>query len=181
MTIELLTPVRFVGSRNCYDARPLGQRRGIMLHFDDSSNDTSAEEWFHDPACHVSYNRLYLDTGDVVQITPSLESAAWHAGVCVTPNANRVFYGLSAATDTRTPATTKQLEAIAHDCAALFLLNKWPATDVTVRIVGHEDEACFASGKLGRKIDPTGIHPDRPILSKVAVRHRVLELLGALE
>lgn len=178
--LQLLDPVRFVGSRNCYEARPVGARRGIMLHFDDSSNDRSAEAWFHDPACHVSYNRLYLDDGSVVQITPSMESAAWHAGVCLTKNANRVYYGLSAATDTKTPATTKQLEAIAHDCAALFALNKWPAADVTRRIVGHEDEACFDNGKLGRKIDPTGYHPDRPILSKLAVRHRVLELLEAV-
>lgn len=179
--IDLIDPVRFLGSRNCYAERPLGARRGIMLHFDDSSNDASAEEWFHDPRCRVSYNRLYLDNGDVVQITPTMEHAAWHAGVCLTKNANRVYYGLSAATDTRTPATAKQVESIARDCAALFALNKWPPSDIVKRIVGHEDEACFADGKLGRKIDPTGLHPDRPILSKLAVRHRVAELLGAVE
>lgn len=177
--LELRAPVRFLGSANCYSNRPIGARRGIMIHFDDSSNDASAEEWFADKRCHVSYNRLYLDNGDVVQITPTMEHAAWHAGVCLTANANRVFYGLAAATDTKTPVTAKQLESIAHDCAALFVLNRWPATDVTARIVGHEDEACDAHGKLGRKIDPTGLHPDRPILSKVAIRHRVLELLGA--
>jgi N-acetyl-anhydromuramyl-L-alanine amidase AmpD len=150
-----------------------------MLHFDDSSSDPSAEEWFHDPRCHVSYNRLYLDNGEVVQITPTMEHAAWHAGVCVSPNANRIFYGLAASTDTRTPATAKQVESIAHDCAALFVLNNWAPSEVTRRITGHEDEACFPNGKLGRKIDPTGLHPDRPILSKISVRHRVLELLGA--
>lgn len=178
-SLDLIAPVRFLGSDNCYAKRPVGARRGIMIHFDDSSSDASAEEWFRDPRCHVSYNRLYLDTGDVVQITPTMEHAAWHAGVCLTPNANRVFYGLSAATDTKTPVTARQLEAIAHDCAALFLLNRWPAAEVTTRLIGHEDEACFSNGKLGRKIDPTGLHPDRPILSKVALRHRVLELLGA--
>lgn len=178
--IELIEPVRILSSKNCYDKRPIGARQAVMLHFDDSSDDHSAEEWFHDPKCHVSYNRLVLDDGSVVQITPTMEHAAWHAGVCLTANANRAFYGIAAATDTSTPVTAKQLEAIAHDCAALFAMNKWPAADVTKRIVGHEDEACFPNGKLGRKIDPTGLHADRPILSKLAVRHRVLELLEAL-
>jgi len=146
-----------------------------MLHFDDSSNDSSAVEWFTDPACHVSYNRLYLDNGDVVQITPTMEHAAWHAGVCRTPNANRAFYGLSAATDTKTLATSKQGESMARDCAALFQLNKWPVSDVGKRIVGHEDEAM----PKGRKIDPTGLHAGRPILSTVAVRRRVKELLAS--
>jgi hypothetical protein len=60
-------------------------------------------EWFTDPECHVSYNRLYLDDGSVVQITPTMECAAWHAGVCIDAIANRHYYGLAAATDTRTP------------------------------------------------------------------------------
>lgn len=178
--IQLLDPVRTLASPNCWPARPVGARRGIMLHFDDSSSDASGEEWFHDPKCHVSYNRLFLDDGSVVQITPSIESAAWHAGVCTVPNANRAYYGLAAATDTKTPVTTKQFESIAHDCAVLFDLNKWPTSLITTKIVGHEDLACFANGKLGRKIDPTGLHPDAPILSTMLVRHRVLELLGAV-
>jgi N-acetyl-anhydromuramyl-L-alanine amidase AmpD len=177
--IHLLDPVRVLSSINCHAARPVGARHGIMLHFDDSSSDASAEEWFHDLRCHVSYNRLYRDDGQVVQITPSIESAAWHAGVCRTANANRVFYGLAAATDTKTPVTAPQFESIALDCAALFILNKWPAAEVTTRIIGHEDEACFPDGKLGRKIDPTGLRPAQPILSTMKVRHRVLELLDA--
>lgn len=187
--ITLLEPVRILASPNCYDKRPIGARSGVMIHFDDSSSDASAEEWFRDPRCHVSYNRLVLDTGDVVQITPTMEHAAWHAGHCLTPNANRAFYGIAAATDERTPVTPAQLEAIAHDTAALFLLNRWPAADVTRRIRGHDEEAIYTKaefptkpalwGKLGRKIDPTGLHPDRPILSLLQLRHRVLELLEA--
>lgn len=188
--IELLTPVRFVGSNNCWDKRPLGARQGIMYHFDDSSSDESGEEWFHDPTCHVSYNRLYLDNGDVVQITPTMEHAAWHAGVCRTANANRFYYGLAIAANERTPVTPKQFESIAHDSAALFLLNHWAIADITRRTTGHEDEATWDKtnapktparwGKLGRKVDPTGLHADRPILSTLALRHRVLELLGGL-
>jgi N-acetyl-anhydromuramyl-L-alanine amidase AmpD len=178
--ITLSEPIRILGSKNCYPARPRGARRGIMLHFDDSSSDASGEEWFHDPTCHVSYNRLYPRAGGVVQITASMEEAAWHAGVCITPNANRVFYGLAIEANDSTVATATQIEAIAHDCAALFALNLWAPSEVTARIVGHEDEACFANGKLGRKVDPTGTKPTRPILSKLAVRHRVLELLGAV-
>lgn len=179
MTLELLTPARALHSARCYAPSIAIARRGVMLHFDDSSNDRSAVEWFTDPTCNVSYNRLYLDNGDPVQITPTMDHAAWHAGVCLTRNANHVFYGLSVATNTRTPATAAQLEAIAHDCAALFQLHRWAAADVETRIRGHEDEACFANRKLGRKIDPTGLHAAQPILSKAAVRQRVRELLGA--
>jgi N-acetyl-anhydromuramyl-L-alanine amidase AmpD len=178
MALALLVPSRTLNSKNCYPARPVGARRGIMLHFDDSSEDKWAVQWFTDPACKVSYNRLYLDDGSVVQITPSIESAAWHAGVCKTQNANRAYYGLAAATNAKVPVTDKQFESIAHDCAALFHLNGWRAGDVTWRVVGHEDEACFANGKLGRKADPTGLDKSAPILSTDAVRERVVELLS---
>lgn len=151
-----------------------------MLHFDDSSQDDWAVEWFVDPRCKVSYTRLYLDNGDVVQITPTIEHRAWHAGVCIGKgDANREYYGLAAATNAQTPVTAPQFEAIAHDTAALFVLNGWPASDDEKRIVGHDERACFKDGKLGRKIDPTGYHRDRPILSTAAVRARVRELLAA--
>lgn len=176
--IELITPIKVLHSKNCWDARPLGARRGITLHFDDSSTDVSAVEWFTDPECHVSYNRLYLDNGDVVQITPTMEHAAWHNGLCTVNNANRVYYGLAAATNTKVAATERQFEAIAHDCAALFLLNRWKSVDVVKRVIGHEDIACWPNGKLGRKIDPTGLSPKHPILSTARVRARVQELLS---
>lgn len=169
----LLTPKVSLRSKNCYEPRSLGARRGIMLHFDDSANDTSAVEWFTDPTCRVSYNRLYLDNGDVVQITPTMESAAWHAGVCLTANANHVYYGLAAATNTKHPVAAPQFESIVHDCIELFRMNGWPLADADTRIVGHEDEACFANRTLGRKIDPTGYDHSKPILSTALVRERV--------
>lgn len=174
----LLRPSKTLNSKNCYVARPVGARSGIMLHFDDSSNDESAVEWFSDRTCRVSYNRLYLDSGAVVQITPTMEHAAWHAGVCLTANANRVFYGLAAATNTAHPATREQFASIVYDCVALFHLNGWTADSVDRRIVGHEDEACFANRKLGRKIDPTGLDHTKPILSTVLVREAVKAALS---
>lgn len=187
MTLELLTPARALHSPNHYEPDPDCPREGVMLHFDDSSSDEAAWKWFIDPACHVSYNRLYLDNGTVVQITPSIESVAWHAGVCITPHANYRYYGLAAATNTKVPATEAQVRAIAHDTAALFIANHWPTADVERRICGHEDEACYGQrdypkhpemwGQLGRKIDPTGYHKSHPILSTARVRAIVLELL----
>ncbi len=188
--LELITPIKILGSPHCYAKKPKGARGGVMLHFDDSSNDESAVEWFTDPKCHVAYNRLYLDNGDVVQITTSMEEAAYHAGYCRTPNANRFFYGLAVAANEHTPVTVKQFESIAHDVAALFWLNQWAPSEVTRRVVGHEDEAIYTEkefpkspklwGKLGRKIDPTGFHPNSPILSTAEVRKRVSQLLLSL-
>lgn len=168
----LRTPTQSLHSAQCY-APGRTKRVGIMLHFDDSSEDKWAVAWFRDPACHVSYNRLYLDNGDVVEITPSIEHVAWHAGVCTVKNANSKFYGLSAATNTKVPVTQKQFDSIVNDCVALFQKNGWTKADVEKRIVGHEDLACFASGKLGRKIDPTGLHHEKPILSTHDVREAV--------
>ncbi len=173
----LLSPSNNLKSKNAYAARAIGARGGIMLHFDDSSNDSSAVEWFTDPACHVSYNRLYLDNGDVVQITPTMEHAAWHAGVCIKPNANRFYYGLAAATNTKHVVTDAQFASIVHDCVALFHLNGWTKDSVDRRIVGHEDEACFSNGKLGRKIDPTGLDKSKPVLSTALVREHVKRML----
>lgn len=172
----LRTPTQHINSQQCHEPSKT-KRQGIMLHFDDSSEDKWAVAWFRDPACKVSYNRLYLDNGDVVEITPTIEHVAWHAGVCTVKLANTKYYGLAAATNTKVKVTQKQFDSIVNDCAALFQINGWPKSDVDKRIVGHEDLACFANGKLGRKIDPTGYHKDAPILSTVAVREAVKRLL----
>lgn len=158
-----------------------------MLHFDDSSEDTWAVKWFLDPACKVSYNRLYLDNGTVVQITPSMRHVAWHAGVCTIATPNTRYYGISAATNAKVPVTAAQFASIVHDCVALFEDNKWPRVDAYLpstwrpgqdaRIIGHEDVACFASGKLGRKIDPSGYDHKHPILDMAAVREAVYRQL----
>lgn len=185
MSIQLITPLRFINSKKCYPRKPVGARFGVMWHFDDSHTDDGAESWFRHPKCNVSYNRLYLDDGTVIQITASMEEAAWHAGACKTSNANRKFYGLAAATNNTTPATKKQFDAMCLDTAALFMLNEWPASDVIKRIVGHDQEAVFASGRLGRKVDPTGVDEhgrlrvENPILSVHEGRQRVRALLEA--
>jgi murein L,D-transpeptidase YcbB/YkuD len=181
-----LTPIRALHSSNCY--RELASPRfGCMIHFDDSSSDESAWRWFTDPACKVSYNRLYLDNGDVVSIADD-DHAAWHAGACLTANANSSFYGQSAATNATTPATKKQLDAMIEDTARMFRFHHWPLTDVNRRIRGHDEEAIFTRantpkrpdlwGKLGRKIDPTGLLPGRKIINLDAYKTVVALLLN---
>src|SRR5262245_2136016 len=66
-------------------------RRGVMLHYDDSSSDAGAVAWFTDPECQVSYNYLVLDDGSYVPIVPE-GKRAWHAGVCKTSNSARLPY-----------------------------------------------------------------------------------------
>jgi N-acetyl-anhydromuramyl-L-alanine amidase AmpD len=179
---RLLTPKEHLRSSQC-SAHRLTPPAGVMVHFDDSSEDRWAVAWFRDPTCHVSYNRLYLDDGAVVQITPSMKEAAWHAGVCLTKSANSLFYGLAIATDAQVPVKPKQLASLTDDVIALFRFHDWPASDVERRLVGHDAQAIFNPkdnpkrpgmwGQLGRKIDPTGLDPKHPILNLVALRAAV--------
>lgn len=144
-----------------------------MIHFDDSSQDQWAVKWFKDPACKVSYNRLYLDNGNVVQVTTSMKEAAWHAGICLTKNANSYYYGFAATTNTKVPVTLPQFESMLTDVVAIFKFHKWSPADVKKRIKGHHEEAIYPKdsktpqhlwGKLGRKIDPIGLDKSKPIL-----------------
>src|SRR5450756_318203 len=68
--------------------KPLAAPRGgIMLHYDDSSSDREALEWFHDPRCSNGYTWLVLDDGRVVELAdPGMRTP--HAGACRMPNAN---------------------------------------------------------------------------------------------
>lgn len=173
--LDRLLPVREnLRSAQCY-ARRAVEPGGVMLHFDDSSEDEWAVAWFKDPRCKVSYTRLYLDSGDVVQVTPSLAEAAWHAGKCRTPNANSYFYGLAAATNAKVAVTEKQFAAMRDDVIRIFEFHRWTAADVDRRIRGHNEEAVPA----GRKIDPVGLNPAKPILDLVAFRQAVREHLAA--
>jgi N-acetyl-anhydromuramyl-L-alanine amidase AmpD len=175
---SLIKPSETLHSPNQADL--VVDRGGIMLHFDDSSEDDWAVEWFRDPACKVSYNRLYLDDGDVVSIA---ERRAYHAGDCLTKWANSVYYGLAAATNAKHPVTEKQLVSILSDCMTIFHFHKWGKSEVTTRIVGHDTQAIYTKhntpdrpklwGKLGRKVDPTGLDPKKPILSVEQVRRAV--------
>src|SRR3954464_2998965 len=116
------------------------QRGGIMLHYDDSSRDDWAVEWFSDPRCTNGYTWLVLDDGRVVELAdPAYRTP--HAGACRTPKANSVFYGIAAATNGLVPATEAQFDSIARVCAALVRFEAWATESITRRLVGHDGEA----------------------------------------
>lgn len=165
------------------EAPLVGSRRGVMLHYDDSSRDQWALEWFSDPRCTNGYTWLVLDDGRVVELADPLKRTP-HAGACRTRNANSAFYGIAAATNGRVLATAEQLDSIIRLCAVLAHVHDWPVR----RIVGHDAEAIWTPdntraagmsdergrrlwGKGGRKVDPTGVRPDRvPIIDVGNVR-----------
>ncbi len=168
--LDLLPTVDQVNSPNA--GKIIVPREGLMAHFDDSTEDKWAVAWFRDPACKVSYNRLYLDNGDVVSIC-SMMKRAYHAGLCLGGNANSRYYGLSAATDPKHKVTDKQFESMVEDAVRIFRAHKWKPSEVTTRIVGHDEKAIYGPentnikslwGKLGRKIDPTGLDKKKPVL-----------------
>ncbi len=148
-------------------------RQGICLHFDESASDAGAVAWLtRDPRAKVSYNTLILDDGTVVDIAP-LTHRAWHAGVCrpsdgrfTYRDANSALFGVAIAANSREIATLAQRDTVAAVCRRLFVRQGWnPQTEVW-RIVGHDTEAF----PRGRKIDPTGSDPRRPVLSVMEIR-----------
>jgi len=181
--LDKLLPVKDnVNSKQCYNTRSESVK-GILIHFDASSSDTGSLQWFRDPACRVSYNRLYFDDGSVAQITPTMINAAWHAGVCKPSSpllkytsGNSAFYGLSIAANNNDVVTAKQLESLASDCVAIFKYHGWTNAELW-RITGHESE-CFPRG---RKIDPTGTRPDKPVLNIKILRDMVSSALGTVD
>jgi N-acetyl-anhydromuramyl-L-alanine amidase AmpD len=149
-------------------------RAGIMLHYDDSSEDGWAIAWFRDPTCENGYTWLVTDSGELVQLEdPGLRTP--HAGKCRTPNANSHFYGIAATTNGKIVATPKQLARIVQVCASIFRFHGWPAAEIPARIRGHDEEAT----PPGRKVDPHGIRKDGvPIIDMQRVHALVaLELL----
>jgi hypothetical protein len=172
------------------------RRRGIMLHYDDSSRDDWSLAWFMDPRCQNGYTWLVLDDGGLMELAdPALRTP--HAGPCLVPRANSAFYGISAATNGLVPATQAQLEAIVHTCVALFRYHRWPGEEAAVRIVGHDAQAVWTPqytraagipqsrarllwGSVGRKVDPTGVRKDgRKIIDVASVQASVARQLGA--
>jgi len=169
-------------------------RGGVMLHYDDSSDDNASLAWFQDPRCSNGYTWLVLDDGRVIELAdPAYRTP--HAGPCLMPRANSVYYGIAAATNGVVPATRAQDDAIVELCTALFHFHGWTA-DESRRIVGHDAQAIwtleqtriagipdahgrFLWGKLGRKVDPTGQRRDgRKIVDLENVRAGVrLQLL----
>ena len=190
-------------------------RAGVMLHYDDSSRDDWAVEWFLDPRCTNGYTWLVLDDGRVIELADPMMRTP-HAGACRTPNANSVYWGIAAATNGVVPATAAQLDSIVRLCAALLPCaamgaaehaehadgrsSAWSANSAarfaTARIVGHDAEAIWTPkttraagitdergralwGKLGRKVDPTGVRKDGvPVIDINIVRARVATLLA---
>lgn len=158
-------------------------RRGVMLHYDDSSRDDWAVEWFFDKRCKNGYTWLVLDDGRVVELADPMKRTP-HAGACRTPNANSVFYGIAAATNGLVPATVAQIESIVALCVAMSAWSVWSVAN----IVGHDAQAIWTPantrdsgrwGRGGRKVDPTGVRKDRvPIIDVAEVRRRVQTLLA---
>ena len=121
-------------------------RGGIMLHYDDSSRDDWALEWFSDPRCTNGYTWLVLDDGRVVELAdPACRTP--HAGPSLTPMANSHYYGIAAATNGTVLATVPQLDAIVRLCAALVHAHRWPLDGLGDRIVGHDRQAVVAVGR----------------------------------
>ena len=157
-------------------------RSGIMLHYDDSSRDDWAVEWFSDPRCTNGYTWLVLDDGRVVELAdPAMRTP--HAGACRTPLANSRFYGIAAATNGLVLATQPQLDTIVRICTAVCSHHGWSAPSLDRRITGHDREAVWTAaytsrrelwGRTGRKVDPTGQRPDhKPIIDVAEVRRQV--------
>ena len=171
------------------------KRAGIMLHYDDSVHDASALAWFSDPQCTNGYTWLVMRDGTLVELADPMKRTP-HAGACITPKANSVFYGLSAATNTVVLATRPQLERIVQACVKLFEFHGWGPGEVRFRIRGHDEEAIWTQAntrtagmsdekarplwnRLGRKIDPTGRRRDgQPVIDIKLVRAAVARMLG---
>ncbi len=65
-------------------------RGGIMLHYDDSSRDDWALDWFADQRCTNGYTWVVLDDGRIIELAdPGMRTP--HAGPCRTPIANSHF------------------------------------------------------------------------------------------
>lgn len=150
-------------------------RIGVMLHYDASSSDAGAVEWFADAACKVSYQLLVLDDGSYVRVAPD-DRRAYHAGVCKPSDpqlaygdANSAFYGLAVATDDKRDVTPLQTLTTAWLVRRYFEREGWPVTDAW-RVVGHRTEAW----PRGRKSDPEGADLKNPILAVSDIR----QLLG---
>lgn len=168
--------------------RPLASPRGgLMLHYDDSSRDDWAVEWFSDPRCTNGYTWLVLDDGRVIELADPGKRTP-HAGPCRLEKANSRFYGVAAATNGRVLATEEQETAIVAICTAVIRHHQWVCSslaDVRTRILGHDEQAIWTPaytsqrsrwGKLGRKVDPTGTRADgRKIIDVDAVARRVWE------
>lgn len=159
---------------SAFNERLREPRIGCLVHFDASATDAGAMSWFAHPDCLVAYHYLALDDGSYVNIAPH-DSRAWHAGRCRPSDdrlqyvdGNSAFMGIAAATNQHESATYLQALTIAWLTWREFIRRAW-SLDETWRIVGHSTEGW----ERGRKIDPEGLDPKRPILSVAGIRSLV--------
>lgn len=150
-------------------------RMGVVLHYDASASDAGAVAWLRSDACRVSYNWIILDNGAQVTIAP-MDARAYHAGVCRSSDprlpyhdANSAFYGVAIAATDGDLATPLQKQAVVNLCVGLFRRHGWDRQSEGWRIVGHDTEAW----PRGRKHDPTGSNPLRPVMSVQEIRNLV--------
>jgi N-acetyl-anhydromuramyl-L-alanine amidase AmpD len=153
-------------------------RLGIMLHYSGEAKqvDAALVAWMrHGEDCRVSYNTIVCDDGLDEPIAP-IDKRAWHAGVCrpgsaayTYRDANSAFYGIALATGPGAPMTQFAFRTLVRLCRELYTKHGWPTADGW-RITGHDREAW----PRGRKIDPTGPDPRKPVLDLQAVRKAML-------
>jgi N-acetyl-anhydromuramyl-L-alanine amidase AmpD len=149
------------------------KRLGICLHFDGSSSDVGALSWLtKHPDAKVSYHILITRDGVAHQLVP-LDARAWHMGSCRPSgprlryrDANSAFYGVAIAHRGDSPATKAQVAAVIEVCRMLAERERWNLAAEPWRITGHGDEAW----PRGRKVDPIGSDPSRPVLDPAAIR-----------
>lgn len=207
---DVLLPARRLGITRNRKRRAM-EPVGVMLHYDGSTGaDKWAIEWFLDPRCKVSYDRLYTDDGAAVDILGGdVEWAAYHAGICLVEpglpvrtlsdfpsfrygDANAGYLGYSITTGPGHPATLAQVNALQYDVAATFLHFGWTSGDVGRRLVAHSAKAILNPrdnpgivktrwGKLGRKEDPIGPDAAHPVLAFEAFGESIAMILRAVE
>ncbi len=164
------------------------KRQGISLHYDASASDKSAVEWLTaNPLCKVSYTKLILDDGKVVQIAPD-NARQWSEGNCrpssslfTYKDANSAFYGVCIAATNGDKITQKQFDSLVNVCIEYFKAEKWTTNEVW-RITSHELEAWPRK----RKVDISGTQtlngrPNKnyPVCDLGAVRLEVEKRLNA--
>lgn len=153
-------------------------RQGVMLHYDESSNDAGGLAWFFDPTCKVSYDFWISRKGTIYRLVPS-GRRAWHAGECEPAegyhysDANSAFVGVAIAARHDERVTDAQMQSVVDLCVSLGFNNGWPMHDPHW-ITGHNAQAW----PRGRKTDPEGAYPaekaKNPVLSVAEVRKAVM-------
>lgn len=156
------------------------ERVGCMCHYDASTSDGGAVQWFQDPAWKYSYWRAYTDSGRRVLIAKHSRVWCYHAGgqgLCRTDarvrGCNRAFYSFTVTAgptdktgrvnpmnaETHAVVTMPQFTAAAYDIAVTAMWHRdrlgdarWGTEHIDYWLTGHKDWAI----PPGRKQDPAG-------------------------